>query len=82
MYTRVAKRGIKNEERLLIVTTQKKGNEHSPGAVSYGLVGSEKNIVTIHSNVLGWGAIPIKGRENIEMLKDALILICKIGNVS
>lgn len=78
MYTRIVKRGVKNEERLFIATTQKKGNEHSLGAVSH-YIGTDE--VTIRSNVPSWGSIPIKRRENLKMMRDALIKICEMGGI-
>ena len=78
MYTRIVKRGLKNEERLFIATTQKKGNEHSYGAVSHQI---GTNDVRIRSNVPTWGAVPVEGHENLKMMRDALIKICEMEGI-
>ena len=49
-------------------------DKHSAGAISY-VIGSDE--VCIRStNQKGYGAIPIKGFNNLKLLRDALIKIC------
>ena len=76
MFTKTEKRGMKEETQydLLICTMNEGDNEHSHGAVSHP-IGSDK--ITIRSNCRSWGSIPIEGKDNIAMLRDALNLVCE-----
>ena len=74
MFTRTEKRGDNNEEDLAIFTMEEGASEHSPGAVNHK-VGGE--VVNILSNDPSWGACPVHGRDNLRLLRDAFIAICK-----
>ena len=80
MFTRTEKRGFKKDKQtdLMIFTTEEGASEHSGGAVSH-TVGSEE--VTIRSNVPSWGAIPVSGREELRLLRDALVKVCEVENI-
>lgn len=80
MFTRIEKYyGAKNKKQNLMIFTLKKGAaECSGGAVSH-VVGRKK--VTIRSNIRGWGGIPVHGRNNLRLLRDALIEICKMEGI-
>lgn len=55
-------------------TPNKGEDKHSAGAISYVIGSDEVNIRS--TNQRGYGAIPIKGFNNLKLLRDALIKIC------
>ncbi len=78
MFTKIIKSGVGHPYDLFVATMNRGGNEHTKGAVSL-FVGEAR--VTIRSNVPTWGSIPVEGRENLKLLRDALIRICKIEKI-
>jgi|GEM_PF-3144715 hypothetical protein len=80
MHTRIEKRGGSEETLydLFIANLNERENEHSKSAVSHP-IGSDE--VMIRSTHRSYGAVPVSGRENLKLLRDALIEICKMENI-
>ncbi|OGZ45264.1 MAG: hypothetical protein A3C84_02960 [Candidatus Ryanbacteria bacterium RIFCSPHIGHO2_02_FULL_48_12] len=72
LHKKIVDRGNRLPYRLLIISTTKNGNEHSPRTVSH-VIGSEN--IAIHGRE-GEGIITIHGRQKIKELRDALTEIC------
>ncbi len=72
LHKKIVDRGAKEPYRLFIISTTKKGDEHSPRAVSH-IIGSEN--ITIRGRE-GEGIITIHGKHKIKELRNALTEIC------
>lgn len=78
MHTQTVKRGFKNEYSLLIASIKEGASEHDHGSVSH-VIGTEE--VIIRSTSRSCGSIPIEGKENIKLLRDAIIAICEMEGI-
>ena len=79
MQTQIKKLGSGDDKYNLFIANLNEGqNEHSPGAVSH-MMGEYH--VSIRSTSKSYGAIPVEGRENLQLLRDALNEICKMQGI-
>lgn len=80
MHERIENRGFRkwSSHSLMIFTIEQGESEHGKGAVSH-VLGSHE--VSIQSNDPLCGAIHIRGREYLRLLRDALTKICEIEDI-
>jgi hypothetical protein len=80
MYTKIVKRGGSEEtlHDVFVATLYEHATENTRGAVSHPIGSDEIYIRSTHPS---WGTIPFSGREDLGLLRDALIEICKMENI-
>ena len=78
MHTRIVNIYAPEEGKMFIATMDVDATEHSEGAISH-VMGSD--IVNIRSNMRSYGAVPVVGKDNLVLLRDALIEICKMEGI-
>ena len=77
MHTAIKEQGLSEDKKQKVFIASVNA-EDSRDVVSHA-VGSEE--VTVRSNVPSWGAVPVKGKEHLKVLRDAMIEICKMKEI-
>ncbi len=66
--------GVTEPQQEYFATSNEGEDKHSAGAISY-VIGSDEVMIR-STDQKGYGAIPIKGFDNLKLLRNALIKIC------
>jgi len=76
MHEETKKQGFKPENQYDLYVASVDAGHHE--VISH-MVGSES--VTIRSNQPSWGSVPIVGKEELKVLRDAMIKICEMVGI-
>lgn len=76
MHTKIEKRGTAKSTFQMFIASL--NESEIQGAVSHP-VGSDE--VEIRSTEKSWGVVPVKGKEQLRLLRDAMIIICEMEGI-